>query len=392
MRWIALALLLFITTTLPPNLTLCAQYNSLDAPPIGSGPDGVEGEYFDAYDSVGGTDIGFNSFTDIPLGTERQKTSIFTHSTSVNSPEVTINADDTYVIIARVSCEEAGSLTNRGYSELRLSKDSGEGFSPIVGSTIPIYHMDGLDGHFSASCAIIESLKRGDKIKIQATQRFGTKDNVTTIATESSLSIFTTKGCGGGTGSTGPMGSHGSTGSTGSTGAIGATGVIGLIGPTGSTGATGTTGDKGPIGPKADETCGEIYLVSAGETQSVARAPATLTAFDANGFSLGTTPDQANNKITIDRTGIYDLSFHICFGGPSEEIYNFELAVNGTPQPNIGVTVEPSGDNKPLYVGAVGILPINAGDVVSIQVSKASGGPESLIFERVNLRVIEIPY
>nr|NGX55141.1 hypothetical protein [Chlamydiota bacterium] len=265
MRWIAIALFLFFTTALPPQLSLCAQTNSLESPhvdyfcehpqSVAADPEGGGGEYFDAYDSAGGTNIGFKSFTDIPLGNERQKTSAFTHSTNTNSSEVTIDTNGTYVIIARVSCEERGRFTNRGYSELRLSKDSGGGFSPIVGSTTPIYHMDGLDGRFSASCAIVETFHKGDKLKIQATQITGTKDSVTTIANESSLSIFATSssevaiGLTGPAGPIGPTGPQGATGSVGSTGSIGATGSIGSTGPTGEIGPQGFTGSTGCTGP-----------------------------------------------------------------------------------------------------------------------------------------------
>ncbi|MBN2307262.1 hypothetical protein JXD20_04725 [Candidatus Peregrinibacteria bacterium] len=162
---------------------------------FGSGGSSGTAEYFDAYDSTGGTSIDAG-FTDIPLGTERKKTTDFTHSTG--SAEITVNTDGTYYVNYAVTTDIT-SGTNRSESEARLMLDTGSGYAAVAGSIAKMYNRTATQGDATASRSFTLDLSAGDKLKIQA-QRSSGSSNIATLAGGSALVISRVEGGGGGEG------------------------------------------------------------------------------------------------------------------------------------------------------------------------------------------------
>jgi len=155
---------------------------------------GVEPLFFDAYDTVGGTNIS-SGWTDVPLDGERIKDSAFSHASP--SAEVTINTAGTYLVLARVGTDISSGST-RSESEMRVMLDSGFGYAEIPGSRGIMYNRDASQGGTHASVALILSLNVGDKVKIQA-QRISGSSTVILLSDNSGLVIASSLGGGIGT-------------------------------------------------------------------------------------------------------------------------------------------------------------------------------------------------
>jgi len=201
------------TTPVSADLLLIedsADSNSKKRVQIGNLPGGgsaADSQYFDAYDSTGGTSIDAG-WTDVPLITERKKTSDFTHVAS--SAEVTIGEDGTYLVHASVSVD-ASSGTSRSDSLTRLMIDTGSGYVEVAGVAGGIYNRQATQGHGTATRVAVLDLDSGDKLKMQAMRNSGT--NLLILqANGSALVISRVEGIG----ATGADGADGDTGPTGS--------------------------------------------------------------------------------------------------------------------------------------------------------------------------------
>jgi len=146
-------------------------------------------EYFDAYDSVGATNISAG-YTDIPLGTQRKATSDFTHI--AGSAEVTINTTSTYLVSYSVSTG-ISSGTSRSESESRLMIDTGSGYNIVPGSIGRMYNRTLAQSESTASRSFALDLNSGNKLKIQASRISGTS-TITTLAEGSALVITRLEG------------------------------------------------------------------------------------------------------------------------------------------------------------------------------------------------------
>lgn len=158
-------------------------------------------EYFDAYDAAGGTDISAG-WTDVPLDTERKKDTPFEHTGS--SAEVTFQAADTVAIFARVAVNVTVG-TNRSEAEMRMSIDTGSGYTEIAGMVSPSYARQLNYGGQAVAFAVV-SVGWGDKIKVEARRTLGTS-TVNLRAGGSGLTIMRIRGQ---TGAQGPKGDTGS--------------------------------------------------------------------------------------------------------------------------------------------------------------------------------------
>jgi len=163
---------------------------------------GVGDTYFDAYDNSGGTTL-TTSWTDVPLDTERIKTSEFSHSSS--SAEVEINKTGKYIVIARVTTT-INTGTSRTDSSMRIAKNTGSGYAAVPGTTAIMYSRTLNLGENTGTVAAILELNNGDKIKVQAKRDNGSS-TIDLLAEGSSLTIFSTIG---------PKGTDGQDGAPGS--------------------------------------------------------------------------------------------------------------------------------------------------------------------------------
>lgn len=145
--------------------------------------------YFDAYDATGGTTV-LDSWTDVPLTTERQKTNEFSHG--VGSSELIINATNVYIIIARATTSITTG-TNRTDSSMRLVIDTGGGYTEVPGTYAVMYNRTLGNGENTGSVSAILSLNVNDRIKVQVKRDDGSS-SLALLANGSSLSVFSTTG------------------------------------------------------------------------------------------------------------------------------------------------------------------------------------------------------
>ena len=143
---------------------------------------------FSGYDSSGGTSI-VSGWTDVPLDTERKKTSDFAHTTP--SAEVTVNRDDTYIIAATVATEITTG-TSRSDSEMRVQIDTGGGYVTVPGTQLVIYNRTASQGKGAVTKAFVIDLSSGDKVKVQARRLSG--GSTVALQAGSELVISTTRG------------------------------------------------------------------------------------------------------------------------------------------------------------------------------------------------------
>ncbi len=132
---------------------------------IEAGLSALTSSYFDSYDAVGGTTSNTTAWTaTVPLDSQRQIGNDFSHSTTVNNDEVTINTATKYLVIGRVSTESAAG-TSRTQAECRLEIDTGSGFVEVPG-TIGEMYLRQVNYGATAGFQAVMDLEVGDKLRI----------------------------------------------------------------------------------------------------------------------------------------------------------------------------------------------------------------------------------
>ena len=122
--------------------------------------------YFDAYDSVGGTISNTTEWTaTVPLGSQRQIGNDFTHSTTVDNGEVTINTAAKYLVMGRVSSEVATG-NNRTQAECRLEISTDGTIWNEVDGTVGEMYLRQANYGATASFQAVMDLEVGNKLRI----------------------------------------------------------------------------------------------------------------------------------------------------------------------------------------------------------------------------------
>lgn len=159
--------------------------------------------YFNGYDNAGGTlATSTGVWVDVPLDSQRQLGSNYTHSTITDNEEVTINESGTYLVIGNVSTE--GTSGSRTQAQCRLAADTGGGYQQVDGTVCEMYLRNdnyGASGGFSA----VLDLNVRNKVKLQFQRSGPGTTGVELQPNGSSLTIVNIKG---------PKGDKGDTGST----------------------------------------------------------------------------------------------------------------------------------------------------------------------------------
>ncbi len=119
-----------------------------------------------------------------------------------------------------------------------------------------------------------------------------------------------------------------------------------------------------------------------------------ISLFDTNGLSNLTTPDADNDNITIQHTGIYEVSFniHLINDAAQKHIIDVSLYGNNGTVEFLNVhghrTLAVSSD-----VGAMsasGIVEILANETIELWATTDSSSDRGVIFEDINIHIIEI--
>jgi hypothetical protein len=128
----------------------------------------------------------------------------------------------------------------------------------------------------------------------------------------------------------------------------------------------------------AGDAYGAIYrdVTTGPSSNTITTSYAKIVDFDTDGLSLNTTPSHANDQITVNVTGVYEVSFGISHSGSNGAIYTVAVHVNSAEQVGI-VTKRTIGTGTDIGSSArTGILSLTAGDVVDLRVKAASGTPD----------------
>lgn len=246
----------------------------------------ADASFFDGVDSTGGTNVD-TTWTDIPLNTERKKTSEFTHSTTVSNQEVTIATSGTYIVTYRVVVNDV-SDGERGQTDTRLALDTGSGFSAVSNSIGAIYHADGQanrDGQCQFTMAL--DLNADDKIKVQAYHQTGT--GTVNLAAGSGLIIHSVRG------------------------------------------PKGDTGEQGPSVAVED-----LATVQVRRTTVYNFINTIYNDLEFNTTDIENDPDViehgnvTTDRITVKETGLYAISFMAVIDGDNGNLHNFRVRVNDT--------------------------------------------------------------
>jgi hypothetical protein len=110
-----------------------------------------------------------------------------------------------------------------------------------------------------------------------------------------------------------------------------------------------------------------------------------LTGFASDGAAADATPDQANNKITVNTTGTYQISLDVSFSGSSSATFSFEVYVNGA-SIDLGLQRKLGTAGDVGNSGCGGLAAITTGQDVEVYV-KADGASKSITPVYLNLFV-----
>lgn len=167
---------------------------------------GGDAQYFDAYDSMGGSIIG-NTWTPISLTQERKKSASFIHDNVVNSSEVIINEDTTVMIFASGKCDlVSGTALSQARMKVSIFTTS---WIDVTGSIRPFNVTESND--YATSIMVI-SMLQGQKLRLEM---INDGPNIINSAIGSNLAIVKFKGEKGDKGSVGNDGQDGNNGNDG---------------------------------------------------------------------------------------------------------------------------------------------------------------------------------
>jgi hypothetical protein len=123
---------------------------------------------------------------------------------------------------------------------------------------------------------------------------------------------------------------------------------------------------------------GDINIAAGSTPQAgVTTTPEKMTGFEANGVStVGVVPDFANNEITVNVTGIYDIRLSVSFSGTANSTWDFLIAVNGVAT-RFGLQRKIGAGGDVGDTATYGSVELQAGDIVSVLVNSDQGGGAS---------------
>ena len=166
-------------------------------------------------------------------------------------------------------------------------------------------------------------------------------------------------------GPTGPMGPRGCPGADGAQGPVGPQGPQGPAGPEGPQGPQGETGPQGPAGPSMTETSAFAANTS-GATISVVLSGTLVPLPDAQTLD-SIIVDNADTVFTVPDDGRYFISYAVNLTAAA--LLQSHILVNGVP--NLASQISPIVATS-RFSSSI-ILPLNAGDTISLELSGLLG-------------------
>jgi hypothetical protein len=147
--------------------------------------------------------------------------------------------------------------------------------------------------------------------------------------------------------------------------------------------ADNTTGDISPQDVRdmlvtVHGVYGGIYIQDGSTPQTgIDTTPTKMTGWATNTASAGTTPDQANNQITVGTDGVYLIWASVGFSGSVNTTFQGHLRVNDI-ESWAGFHRKLSAGGDVGSVSFVSLLVLSADDVLSIYIESDAGGGASM--------------
>lgn len=118
------------------------------------------------------------TYVDIDWGDQILLGAGYTHSTTTNPEEITVQGDGIYEISYSISTNQVAT-TSRTVTNIRLVLDTGSGFTPIDRSSGAIYNRTAAAGEGTVTKTLKLSLSDGDIIKVQCRRLSGNGSIIT---------------------------------------------------------------------------------------------------------------------------------------------------------------------------------------------------------------------
>jgi hypothetical protein len=147
--------------------------------------------------------------------------------------------------------------------------------------------------------------------------------------------------------------------------------------------ADNTTGDISPQDIRdmlvtVHGVYGGVYVADGSTAQTgIDTTPTKMTGWATNTDSAGTTPDQANNQITVGTDGVYLVWASVGFSGSVNTTFLGHLRVNDV-ESYAGFHRKLSAGGDVGSASFVSLNSLNADDVLSIYVESDAGGGASM--------------
>jgi hypothetical protein len=142
--------------------------------------------------------------------------------------------------------------------------------------------------------------------------------------------------------------------------------------------ADNTTGDISPQDLRdflvsSQGGYGSIFVTGGSTAQVVSGTPVKMSGFATNGISSGTTPDNANDQITISVAGDYDIALLAgSFIGSNGSTPTLDIYINGSPSGLPTLTRTLGTPANPGSAATGGQLTLATNDIVTVFVSSTS--------------------
>lgn len=138
----------------------------------------------------------------------------------------------------------------------------------------------------------------------------------------------------------------------------------------------------------------DIHVHDGVAAQSIATGATytKLTAYTDNGHTLNLTPDAANDKITITKTGYYHLNCSLNFmSGSANIVWHMAPFLNGVEEDEIHVNRKTTVAGDVGGASMSGVVVVNAVPVdLDIRARHDSGGAVNITVTYSNLNVVKI--
>lgn len=104
----------------------------------------------------------------------------------------------------------------------------------------------------------------------------------------------------------------------------------------------------------------------------------------------GFTADTANNRLICNVENTYQLSTVIDFSGPSNQLFEFSICVNGTPQGHMTAHSQPRGAGQFICTTLIGLHALTSGDFVDVRAACLSSAGQAITVVHANLGATKI--